>query len=88
MLRVLPITIGTYEPQIVEWCNGSISDSESDDIASNPISITNVGFSLFGKALHCECKEQGSRPGVNQRNNEQEILNGEEQGILNDEVKK
>jgi hypothetical protein len=46
--------------KIVEWCNGSIPVSETGDIGSNPISITNVGFSLFGKALHCECKEQGS----------------------------
>jgi hypothetical protein len=65
-----------YEPQkIVEWCpdfiGSSISDSESDDIGSNPVSITNVGFSLTGKVPHCECGEQGSRPGVNQRNNEQ-----------------
>ena len=27
--------------------------------------ITNVGFSLRGKAPHCECGEQGSTPGVN-----------------------
>ncbi len=55
-----------YEPQIVEWCNGSISDSESDDIGSNPISITNVGSGLTGKVSHCECEEQGLSPGVNQ----------------------
>lgn len=44
----------------------SISDFDSDDIGSNPFSITNVGFSLTGKASHCECEEQGSSPGVNQ----------------------
>jgi hypothetical protein len=66
-----------YEPQIVEWCNGSIPDSESDDDSSSLSSITNVGFSLFGKALHCECKEQGSRPGVNQKNKEQGTMNFE-----------
>jgi hypothetical protein len=73
-----------YEPQIVEWCpdfiGSSISDSESDDIGSNPISITNVGFSLTGKVPHCECGEQGfpiAIGRVNRRNNEQGILNGE-----------
>jgi hypothetical protein len=48
---------------------------------------------------HCECGEQGSSPGVNRRNNEQEnveekILNKEQarpddlvgRGMLNDEV--
>jgi hypothetical protein len=82
--RVLPIAIGTYEPQIVEWCpdfiGSSISYSESDDIGSNPVSITNVGFSLFGKALHCECKEQGfpiAIGRVNQKNNEQGTMNFE-----------
>ena len=43
----------------------SISVFETDDIGSNPVSITNVGFSLRGKAPHCECGEQGSTPGVN-----------------------
>jgi hypothetical protein len=56
----------------------SISDFDSDDIGSNPFSIVNVGFSLFGKASHRECGEQGSSPEVNQRNNEQETMNNEQ----------
>lgn len=43
----------------------STSDFDSDDIGSNPVSITNVGFSLTGKAPLCESGEKGSRPEVN-----------------------
>ena len=49
----------------VGWCNGSISESDSEDVGSNPTPISLVGFSLFGKASHCGCGEQGSIPGVN-----------------------
>jgi hypothetical protein len=44
----------------------TIYDAGSDDIGSDPISITNVVFSLTGKVSHCECEEQGSSPGDNQ----------------------
>jgi hypothetical protein len=44
----------------------SISDFESEDVGSNPTPITNVGFSLFGKASVCATEEQGSSPGANQ----------------------
>lgn len=44
--------------------------SDPGDNSSNLFSTSNVVFSLFGKALHCECKEQGSpdsyRDGDNQ----------------------
>ena len=45
----------------------SISEFDSEDVGSSPAPITNVGFSLSGKAPHCECGEQGSIPGVNQK---------------------
>ncbi len=45
----------------------SISVFDTDSIGSNPFSTTNVGFSLTGKVPHCECGEQGSIPGVNQK---------------------
>jgi hypothetical protein len=76
-----------YEPQIIEWCNGSISEFESDDDSSNLSSITNVGFSLSGKVPHCECGEQGSSPEVNQGNNEQGTGNVE-QGSKESELEK
>jgi hypothetical protein len=44
----------------------SISGFDPEDVGSNPAPTTIVGFSLFGKAPHCECGEQGSNPGVNQ----------------------
>ena len=57
---------GSIPVQItVGWCNGNISDSESEDVGSNPTPISIVGFSLFGKASHCGCGEQGSKPEVN-----------------------
>lgn len=63
--------MGSNPVQItVGWCNGSISDSDSEDVGSNPTPISIVGFSLFGKASHCDCGEQGSIPGVNQKDNE------------------
>lgn len=43
----------------------SISVFDTEDDSSILSSITNVGFSLYGKAPHCECGEQGSIPGVN-----------------------
>ena len=58
-VRVLPAIL------IVGWCNGSISESDSEDVGSNPTPISLVGFSLFGKASHCGCGEQGSKPEVN-----------------------
>ncbi len=64
--------------KIVEWCNGSISVSDTDDDSSNLSSITNVGFSLTGKVSHCECEEQGSSPGVNLINNEEGTGNVEQ----------
>ena len=46
---------------------GNTPEFESGILSSNlsPVS-KDVGFSLSGKASHCECGEQGSRPGVNQ----------------------
>lgn len=46
---------------------GNTPEFESGILSSNlsPVS-KDVGFSLTGKAPHCECGEQGSGPGVNQ----------------------
>ena len=46
---------------------GNTPEFESGILSSNlsPVS-KDVGFSLSGKVPHCECGEQGSRPGVNQ----------------------
>ena len=46
----------------------SISDFDSDGDSSGLSSTTNVGFGLFGKASVCATEEQGSSPGVNQKN--------------------
>ena len=45
----------------------NISHFDCGVLSSNlsPVS-KDVGFSLSGKVPHCECGEQGSRPGVNQ----------------------
>ena len=47
--------------------SGNISEFESDVLSSNlsPVTQVDVVFSLFGKALHRECEEQGSIPGDN-----------------------
>ena len=45
--------------------SGNISEFESDVLGSNLSPVANVVFSLFGKAAHCECEEQGSIPGDN-----------------------
>ena len=36
---------------------GNTSESGSDILSSSLSLVTNVGFSLTGKALHCECGE-------------------------------
>ena len=46
---------------------GNISEFESDVLSSNLSPVTDVVFSLPGKAAHCECEEQGSIPGDNQK---------------------
>ena len=46
---------------------GNISEFESDVLSSNLSPVADVVFSLSGKAAHCECEEQGSIPGDNQR---------------------
>ena len=42
----------------------STSDFDSGSFGSSPDRKTNGGFSLFGKALDCESKEQGSNPEI------------------------
>ena len=76
LLSGVPIAIGS-----------SISDSDSDDDSSNLSSITNVGFSLSGKVSRCERDEQGSSPGVNQKNNEQGARNVEQRNMKKSRIK-
>jgi hypothetical protein len=49
----------------IGWCNGSIPGADPGGNGSSPFPMTNVGFSLFGKASVCATEEQGSNPGVN-----------------------
>ena len=46
---------------------GNISEFESDVLSSNLSPVADVVSSLSGKAAHCECEEQGSIPGDNQK---------------------
>ena len=52
---------------------GNTQEFESCVFCSNqsPVTEQDVVFSLFGKASHCECEEQGSIPGDNRKNIEQ-----------------
>jgi hypothetical protein len=46
---------------------GNIQEFDSCVTGSIPVPVADVVFSLFGKATHCECEEQGSIPGDNQK---------------------
>jgi hypothetical protein len=46
---------------------GNMQEFESRVTGSIPVPVTNGGCSLSGKASHCECEEQGSIPGDNQK---------------------
>ena len=46
---------------------GNIQEFDSCVTGSIPVPVADVVFSLSGKAAHCECEEQGSIPGDNQR---------------------
>ena len=46
---------------------GNIQDFDSCVTGSIPVPVADVVFSLSGKAAHCECEEQGSIPGDNQK---------------------
>ena len=39
---------------------GNIQEFDSCVTGSIPVPVADVVFSLFGKATHCECEEQGS----------------------------
>lgn len=54
---------------------GNIREFDSCVTGSNPVPVTDVVFSLFGKVPSCDGGEQGSIPGDNQRNVECKMQN-------------
>ena len=64
---MIPVRIRYRLRKLLGGAMVRISEFGSEDVGSNPAPITNVGFSLPGKAPHCGCGEQGSSPGVNQQ---------------------